>query len=68
MGMILTKDKAENERCMGEINAILKKYHRIMSPKLTMTTGGISFTIEVIRIEDNQVVPAPPGEGGLADA
>jgi len=65
MSLIITKDKQENEMCMGEINAILKKYQRIMSPKLTMTTGGISFTIEVIKMEDKQVVPAPPGEGGM---
>ena len=45
---IITLDRQANEHCMGEINAVLRKYKKVLSPKLTMTTGGISFVIEVV--------------------
>ena len=63
MGNIITIDKQAREQCMGEINGVLAKYGKVLSPKLTMTTGGISFTIEVVDMPET--APLSP-TGGMS--
>lgn len=62
MGGIITLDQEKDRRIMGEINAILAKYGKAMSPKVTMALAGIKFEIDLVDVKQ------PAGGGGNSHA
>jgi hypothetical protein len=68
MSEILTLDKEANQRCMAEINGVLKKYGRALSPKVVMTMAGMQFSVEVIAAQLAAPTPGNLGKVGSPDA
>ena len=58
---ILTPDRERQRLCMQEIDQVLKKYGKVLSPKLTMTTGGISFVVEIVDAAPPKGLIVPKG-------
>jgi hypothetical protein len=53
---------------MTEINGVLKKYGRILSPKVIMTMAGMQFSIEVVAAQLSAPTPGNLGKVGTPDA
>jgi len=59
MSNIISMEEQRNQVIMSEINAILEKYGKVMSPSITMKMGGISFAIDIV----DKPRPAQGGTG-----
>jgi hypothetical protein len=53
---------------MIEINGVLKKYGRALSPKVVITTAGMQLTVEVIAAQIAPKAPKILGGGGPSHA